>query len=124
MGGRLRVGIVGCGVAGLTSAVVLGRGGHEVTLIERTPVLGPVGAGLLLQPWGQLALRRLGLLEEVVEGAEPIDGLHALTHRRKTLVRLCYRAVDPNLVGYGVHRGYLFGVLYEHAKRAGATFKL
>src|SRR5882724_3102457 len=102
MGGHLRVGIVGCGVAGLTSAVVLGRGGHEVTLIERAPVLGPVGAGLLLQPSGQLGLRRLGLLEEVVARAEPIEGLHALTHRRRTLVRLCYRAIDPAMVGYGV----------------------
>ena len=33
----LRIGIVGCGVAGLASAVALARLGHRVTLIERAP---------------------------------------------------------------------------------------
>ena len=119
-----RIGIVGCGVAGLASAVALARRGHRVTLIERAPALGPVGAGLLLQPSGQLALRHLGLLDEVIAGAEPIDALHAWTHRGRTLVRLPYRRLGPGFTGYGVHRGDLFAVLQEHARRAGATFRL
>src|SRR5437762_3078143 len=108
MGKQLRVGVVGSGVAGLSSAYLLARDGHQVTVIERAPRLGPVGAGLLLQPSGQFALRQMGLLEEVVASAELIEGLHALTHRGRTLVRLMYRRIDPDLKGYGVHRGDLF----------------
>jgi 2-polyprenyl-6-methoxyphenol hydroxylase-like FAD-dependent oxidoreductase len=124
MGRRWRVGIVGCGVAGLASAVALGRRGHAVTLIERAPKLAPVGAGLLLQPSGQLALKALGLLDQVIARAEPIEALHAWTHRGRTLVRLPYRQLDANLTGYGVHRGDLFQVLHDHAREADANFTL
>jgi len=82
----LRAGIVGCGVAGLAAGMLLGRAGHRVTIIERAPQLAPVGAGLLLQPSGQRALRQMGVLEEVVADAEPIGGIHAFTHRGHTLV--------------------------------------
>ena len=124
MGNPLRVGVVGSGVAGLASAYLLARQGHQVTVIERAPKLGPVGAGLLLQPSGQIALRRMGLLDEVVASAEPIEGLHAVTHRGRTLVRLTYRKIDPGLKGYGVHRGDLFAILHRRAIEAGATFEL
>ncbi|MDB5357642.1 MAG: Oxidoreductase [Phycisphaerales bacterium] len=119
-----RVGIVGCGVAGLASAVALARRGHAVTLIERAPVLHPIGAGLLLQPSGQMALRALGLLDQVIARAEPIKALHAWTHRRRMLVRLAYRKLDPDLTGYGVHRGDLFQVLHDCAVNTGVNFTL
>ncbi len=124
MAKKWRIGIVGCGVAGLASAVALARAGHRVTVLERAPKLAPVGAGLLLQPSGQLALKHLGLLDEVIDRAEPIDALHAWTHRHRTLVRLAYRTFDPTLTGYGVHRDDLFQVLYRHALQAGVKFKL
>jgi 2-polyprenyl-6-methoxyphenol hydroxylase-like FAD-dependent oxidoreductase len=124
MAKKWRVGIVGCGVAGLAAAVLLGRSGHRVTLIERAGKLAPVGAGLLLQPSGQMALRAMGLLDEVIARAEPIDGLHAWTHRRRTLVHLPYRRLGNGHCGYGVHRDDLFQVLYRHACEAGVEFQL
>jgi 2-polyprenyl-6-methoxyphenol hydroxylase-like FAD-dependent oxidoreductase len=111
-------------MAGLASAVALARRGHAVTLIERAPKLAPVGAGLLLQPSGQRALGALGLLDQVIARAEPIESLHAWTHRRRTLVRLAYRKLDTSLTGYGVHRGDLFQILHDHAKDADARFTL
>jgi len=119
-----RIGIVGCGVAGLTAAASLALQGHLVTLLERAPILTPVGAGLLLQPSGQLALQHLGLLDRVIANAEPISGLHAYTHQRKTLVHLAYERLDPTLHGYGVHRDDLFQVLYQYAASAGVQFQL
>lgn len=124
MSRKWRVGIVGCGVAGLTAAVILGRAGHRVTLIERAPRLSPVGAGLLLQPSGQSVLDRLGLLEQVIARAQPIDGLHAWTHRGRTLVHLSYHRLGGDYCGYGVHRDDLFQVLYQHARAANASFQL
>jgi 2-polyprenyl-6-methoxyphenol hydroxylase-like FAD-dependent oxidoreductase len=111
MSRRYRVGVVGFGVAGATAAYLLAKGGHEVSLFERAPVLGPVGAGILLQPSGQMVLDRLGLLEPLKALAEPIDELHALKHNGRTLIRMPYALVEPNCVAYGVHRGDLFTLL-------------
>ena len=75
---RYRVGVVGFGIAGAATAYLLARGGHSVTLLERASHVGPIGAGLLLQPAGQAVLRRMGLLDHVVADAAPIDELHAV----------------------------------------------
>jgi 2-polyprenyl-6-methoxyphenol hydroxylase-like FAD-dependent oxidoreductase len=124
MNRSLRAGIVGCGVAGLACGVLLGRQGYRVTIIERAPKFAPIGAGLILQPSGQKALGRMGVLEEVMADAEPLEGIHAFTHRGRTLVELWYRKIDPILCGYGVHRDDLFGVLYGHCLAGGVEFRL
>ena len=109
---RYAVGIVGFGTGGGALAVLLARAGHAVTLFERAPQVGPVGAGILLQPSGQGVLERLGLLHGVVAEAEPISGLRVFTARGRTLIRLDYEEVLPGHCAYAVHRGRLFEALY------------
>ena len=60
----LHVAIVGYGTAGQAAAILLSRDGHRVEVFERAPKLGPVGAGLLLQPTGLHVLWQMGLLDE------------------------------------------------------------
>ena len=62
---RYTVGIVGLGVAGATAGLMLARQGHRVRVFEQTAEPGAVGAGVLLQPSGQMVLERLGLMEQV-----------------------------------------------------------
>jgi 2-polyprenyl-6-methoxyphenol hydroxylase-like FAD-dependent oxidoreductase len=119
-----RVGVVGCGVGGATVSYLLARAGHSVDLFERAPHVGPVGAGILLQPSGQLVLQRLGLLEKVISQGEPIDELHALTHHGRTLIRLPWGDVAPGCRAYGLHRGDLFEVLHEAFLGEGARLHL
>jgi len=52
MQGRLRIAIVGYGTAGQAAALFLSAQGHRLSIFEQAPVLGPVGAGFLLQPTG------------------------------------------------------------------------
>jgi len=119
-----RIGVVGFGVAGATVSFLLARAGHQVSLFERAPHVGPVGAGVLLQPSGQAILQRLGLFDRVAAQAEPIDELHAVTHRGKTLIRLPYDEIEPGCRAYGVHRGDLFSVLYAQVVAAGVRIHL
>ena len=42
--------IAGGGIGGLTAALGLAQKGFDVTVLERTPVLGEVGAGIQLGP--------------------------------------------------------------------------
>jgi len=75
-----RIGVVGCGVAGTTSAYLLARDGHQITLLERAPKLGPIGAGILLQCSGQAVLRhgRIAVQQPNIIGS----GSDGLMHRR------------------------------------------
>ena len=108
---RFRVGIVGFGVSGAATAYLLARDGHQVTLIERAPVVEPIGAGVLLQCSGQEVLRHLGLLDDVLARAAPIDELYARHASGRTLVRNKYGDYAPGFRAYGVHRGVLFNAL-------------
>ncbi len=114
-----QIGIVGGGIAGTAAAVHLARAGQRVTLFERAPVLGPVGAGILLQPSGQEALATLGLLDAVIAKSEPIAELLAEQVSGRRMIRLPYRAADPAWTGYGVARGLLFTTLLDACRAAG-----
>ncbi|MBL9016646.1 MAG: FAD-dependent monooxygenase [Myxococcales bacterium] len=118
-----RIGIVGAGTAGAASAILLCRGGHEVTILECVAKPGPVGAGITLQPTGQRALARLGLLAEVEARGARIDRLTCVRKGGKHLVDLPYADLDPRLYGLGIHRGVLFETLFGAARQAGATIE-
>jgi 2-polyprenyl-6-methoxyphenol hydroxylase-like FAD-dependent oxidoreductase len=109
-GRRYRIGVVGFGIAGAATAYLLARSGHAVTLMERAPHVGPIGAGLLLQPVGQAVLERMGVLDRVLNGAAPVQELHAVRHGGHDLIRLSY---PPGVQAYGIHRGALFSALFE-----------
>lgn len=113
----LDVGVVGCGTAGAAVGLFLARAGHKVTIYERVPDPGPVGAGITLQPTGQAVLARLGLLGPILERAARIDRLHAVRFGGRTLVDLRYAAIDPRLFGLGLHRGVLFATLHDAVQR-------
>jgi len=118
------IAVIGCGVAGATAALLLARLGHRVTLFEQSERVGPIGAGILLQPSGQEVLREIGLLDEVIATAEPIEEIYATTHRGHDLVRLRYSDYYAGCIGYGLHRGDLFTVLHRAMLSAGVTLRL
>jgi 2-polyprenyl-6-methoxyphenol hydroxylase-like FAD-dependent oxidoreductase len=98
----LKVAIVGCGTAGPATALLLSRAGHAVTLFERVPNPGPVGAGIVLQPSGMSVLERLGLLEPVLAKGARIDELYAETSTRRRVVHLRYEDLARNIFGLGL----------------------
>ena len=62
---KLRIGVVGGGLGGLTAALCLIRQGFEVHVFEQTRTLTEVGAGIGLSPNALRVLRAIGLEEEV-----------------------------------------------------------
>lgn len=118
----MKIAIVGFGITGAALAVLLGRRGVKVHLFEQSPQVGPVGAGILLQPAGQAVLAAMGLLEDALRQAERITEVHVRTHRGHQLVRLRYDEWAAGQCAYGLHRGRLFEVLRQAA--AAATLHL
>ena len=113
----LDVGIIGCGTAGSAAALFLARAGHRVTVYERVPSPGPVGAGITLQPTGLHVLCRLGLYQHVVSRGARIDRLLCESRARRPIVDLAYETVGEGLFGLGLHRGVLFEALFGSVRR-------
>ena len=109
----MQIAIVGLGITGAALAILLSRRGLTVHLFEQAPSLGPVGAGILLQPAGQQVLAAMGLLETALQQAERITEIRVRTHRGHPLVSLRYDEWEPGQCAYGIHRGRLFATLQQ-----------
>ncbi|WNJ21138.1 FAD-dependent oxidoreductase [Pontibacter sp. G13] len=73
--------IVGAGIAGLCTAIGLTKQGISVKLLERSPELVGLGAGLVLGGNAWKALDRLGLAEILLPIVHPIPQMSILNHR-------------------------------------------
>ena len=109
---KLRIGVIGCGIAGMASAMYLARDGHTVTIFDRFAEPRPLGAGLLLQPTGQGVLRALDLLAPVTAGAARIDHLDSRNRRGRRVLDLPYDLASHGH-GIGVHRSRLFKAMWD-----------
>ncbi len=116
----MKILIAGAGTAGLASAALLARNGHEVCVIEAFSALAPVGAGLLIQPSGQHVLKTLGVLASLQHCGSRIDALHGHDRSWRRVLDLDYR--DIHSAGLGLHRAHLAETLYQAARSAGASF--
>jgi 2-polyprenyl-6-methoxyphenol hydroxylase-like FAD-dependent oxidoreductase len=115
MTGPLRIAVVGCGTAGAAVALLLARSsaGHEVTVFERVPAPGPVGAGIMMQPSGLLVLERLGLADRIIARGAHVARLLCETAAGRGVLDLQYEVLAPGLFGVGLHRGVLFETLFD-----------
>jgi 2-polyprenyl-6-methoxyphenol hydroxylase-like FAD-dependent oxidoreductase len=100
-------------MSGAAAAYLLARDGHRVTLLEQAGVVGPLGAGVLLQTSGQAVLRHLGVLDRVLARAAPVGELFARHANGRTLINNVYAQFAPDHRAYGVHRGVLFSALHD-----------
>ena len=86
-----RIAIAGGGLGGLTAALALGQGGHEVIVLEQATAHRTAGAGIQLSPNASRVLLRLGLgptLEGKVTATERSRFRHFRTGRTITEARL------------------------------------
>ena len=114
MGIRERIVIAGAGIGGLTAALALLRAGREVLVLEQSPVLAEVGAGLTVTPNATRALASLGLGETLQHiGSAPPAGAILHYASGETLVPL---PQDESIARYGaplyhIHRAELHAAL-------------
>lgn len=109
----MKIAIIGAGFAGLSASI--GLHGHDITLYEQALELKPVGAGLLIQPFGLSVLRRMGLDEGVIQAGDRIERLIGKTLASHTILNLQYNKYEQDFFGVGIHRGSLFRLLYHKA---------
>lgn len=110
----LDIAVAGCGPGGLAAALFLHRAGHRVTLFERFEKPRPLGSGLMLQPTGLAVLARLGLAEAALAAGARIERLFGrAAPSGRIVLDVRYAALAGERFGLGIHRGTLFGLLYD-----------
>jgi 2-polyprenyl-6-methoxyphenol hydroxylase-like FAD-dependent oxidoreductase len=122
---ELSVLIVGGGIAGLTSAIALGRRGFGVEVVEKDPAWSVYGVGIIQQANVVRAVAELGIIDDYLEAGFGFDFVEVYKPDGALAARL---PVRPLVEGYpanvGIGRRALQKVLGDRAVAAGADVRL
>lgn len=117
----MEIGILGGGIAGLSTALALHKQGHNPRVYERRAAPATMGAGVTLWPNASFVLEELGLLHDIAD----LSG-QPMAIRRQDAAGNALGGLDICLLnrtmGYPTHtvlRRHLQRVLLDHAARAG-----
>jgi 2-polyprenyl-6-methoxyphenol hydroxylase-like FAD-dependent oxidoreductase len=120
--------VAGAGLAGTATAISLAAAGVAVDLIDVKPEITAVGSGITMQGNGLRELRRLGVLDDVVEAGYPFDslGLRAPDPAGTLLAEIPdARTGGPDIPAtVGLPRPALARILAGRATAAGAKLRL
>jgi len=101
----LNVIIVGAGISGLSTAFLLGRAGHRVTVLEAASELGDIGAGIQLTPSMSRLLIRWGAGERLKAVAVVPQG----ACMRRCMCDCRRNSIFANNIAYLDHDGEVVG---------------
>jgi 2-polyprenyl-6-methoxyphenol hydroxylase-like FAD-dependent oxidoreductase len=120
--GELVAVVAGGGIAGLASAVALTQAGWRVTVLERAPEFGEVGAGLGFTGNGMAALQALGVAEAVRAAGHLAPHAGYQDPGGRWLLRIAGDSAGPGdlTVVCGIHRQRLHALLRQAAEAGGA----
>ena len=114
--GNRHILVAGGGIGGLSAALAAARKGFDVTVLEKAPEFVEIGAGLQLAPNATRVLKRLGVLDDVLDvGVLPDRLVLASAITGEELTTLDVRDFDDLYGGPYVvaHRGDLLAILYR-----------
>lgn len=122
----LKVLIVGGGIGGMSTAIMLARQGHAVQLVDLDPNWRVYGAGITITGATFRAFQRLGVLDEILESAYGGDGIQICDMRGQRIAVVPTPAVeDADVPGTGgIMRPVLHRILSQRTLSLGTEVRL
>ncbi|KAJ7644396.1 hypothetical protein FB45DRAFT_897785 [Roridomyces roridus] len=120
--------VIGAGLAGLTVAIALAKGGHKVEILESAPAISYIGAGIQVSSNSSRILRKLGV-DKYVEKycTEPVDLRMMRWNTGQILVEVPLKAPAHDDYGspyWHIHRADLHRGLLQAAVDLGCQIHL
>jgi 2-polyprenyl-6-methoxyphenol hydroxylase-like FAD-dependent oxidoreductase len=122
----MKILVIGGGFSGMSAAIALRRGGHEVDLVEIDPGWRSYGAGISLGGATLRAFRTLGILDAFLQHGHAADGVDIhLPTGQKIATLPTPRVAGPDVPGGGaVMRPVLARILAEATRASGTHVHL
>jgi salicylate hydroxylase len=115
--------VIGGGIGGLAAALAAARAGAQVTVLEQSPEIAEVGAGIQISPNGWAVLKALGLDAALAADAPRLTAVRLRDFRRGAGVfTLPLTRADRPF--YAVHRADLVDILARACAEAGVAIRL
>jgi salicylate hydroxylase len=115
--------VIGGGIGGLAAALAAARAGAQVTVLEQSPEIAEVGAGIQISPNGWAVLKALGLDAALAADAPRLTAVRLRDFRRGAGVfTLPLTRADRPF--FAVHRADLVDILARACAEAGVAIRL
>ncbi|KAL4937814.1 hypothetical protein BDV06DRAFT_215602 [Aspergillus oleicola] len=123
-----RVIIVGAGLGGLACAIACRRENLDAVILERSPDLREIGAGVQIPPNGARIIQKLGLLPQILEEGSIVQHVDFRRYEDGRILKSMPFGEDI-VEEYGVpwviiHREDFHRILRDEATRLGAEIRL
>ena len=117
--------IIGGGIAGLTSAIALGRRGFSINVIEKDPDWSVYGVGIIQQSNVVRAVTELGIIDDYLDAGFGFDHVRIYKPDGELAAKVpAQRLVPEYPAQLGIGRPALHKVLGDRAVAAGADVRL
>jgi len=113
----LKVGILGGGVGGLSSAIALKQEGFDVTVYERSSRPTEIGAGIVCWPNASFVLKQLGVLDRVVKVSGSLNFMNRFSDTGEAIGSLDINELSRlmNYPSYSIIRKDLINILIQRS---------
>lgn len=125
MVGLKKILIVGGGIAGMSCAIQLAKGGFHIDLIDLDPQWRVYGAGITITGPTLRALKELGVVEEVISAGGSYRGARSRTDSGMVIEEMTMPGLAKDIpYGGGIMRPALHDILARRIKLAGVIVRL
>jgi len=111
----VKISIIGAGIAGLSTAILLKQEGYDVCIYERNSHISDIGAGIVCWPNASFVLDKLNVLDEVSKVSGEVSNLRRLNVKEELLNLMDIKKINQQMHydSYSILRRDLMIILFD-----------
>ncbi len=111
----MKISIIGAGIAGISTAILLKQEGYEVCIYERNLAISDIGAGIVCWPNATFVLDKLNVLDNISKVSGQVSFMKRFNIKEELLNVLDIKKINDimNYTSYSILRRDLMKILFE-----------